>query len=265
MRLTIHHRTVYHFEAPVHYALQKVRLRPLTNHVQRVPRWEVSIEGGKLETSYRDHSGTHVDLLSLDEGAREVAVIADGEVETEENNGIFGQVYTRAPLWHFAQPTRLTAPGPRIAALAEGLVAAEDKLAGLHALSHDILSAVPYTPAATLADTPAEEAAAKATGVCQDHANIFVSAARCAGIPARYVSGYLLMDDRVEQDASHAWAEAHLPHLGWVGFDVSNGMSPDPRYVRIAIGRDAHEAAPISGLRLGDGGEHLIVNLQVQQ
>lgn len=265
MRLKIHHRTVYRFEAPVHYALQKVRLRPLTNQMQRVPHWEVSIEGGKLETSYRDHYGNHVDLLSLDEGAREVAVIADGEVETEENSGIFGQVYTRAPLWLFERPTPLTAAGPRIASFAEGLAKAPDKLAGLHALSSEILKAVPYTLEATLADTPAEEAAAKANGVCQDHANIFVSAARCAGIPARYVSGYLLMDDRVEQDASHAWAEAHLPNLGWVGFDVSNGLSPDPRYVRLAIGRDAHEAAPISGLRLGAGGEQLIVNLQVQQ
>lgn len=265
MRLTILHRTRYRFDTPVQYALQKVRLRPMTSHMQRVPRWEIDVEGGRIETSYRDHYGNHVDLVSVEEGAQEVTLSASGEVETEDSHGVFGQVYTRAPLWHFQQPTRLTEPGPRIQALSEVLDTASDKLDGLHALSAAILEAVPYKLDATAAETPAEEAAAKASGVCQDHANIFISAARAAGVPARYVSGYLRMDDRDDQEASHAWAEAHLPHLGWVGFDVSNGMSPDTRYVRLAIGRDAHGAAPISGLRIGDGGEQLIVNLQVQQ
>jgi transglutaminase-like putative cysteine protease len=265
MRLTIHHSTRYSFDEPVYYALQKVRLRPLTSHMQRVPRWDVTVDGGKLETSYRDHYGNHVDLVSLDEGTREVTIVAEGEVETEDTNGVFGQVYSRAPLWHFQQATPLTEPGPRILELSEVLTQARDQLEGLHALSNAILEAVPYTPASTAPETPAEEAAAKANGVCQDHANIFISAARAAGVPARYVSGYLRMDDQDQQEASHAWAEAHLPHLGWVGFDVSNGMSPDTRYVRLAIGRDAHGAAPISGLRLGAGGEQLIVNLQVQQ
>jgi len=265
MRLTIHHETTYHFDEPVQYALQKVRLRPLTSHMQRVPVWDVDIEGGRLETSYRDHYGNHVDLVSLDEGTQQVTVTAKGEVETEDTNGVFGQIYTRAPLWHFEQNTPLTSPGPRIQDLAAPLRAAKDPLAGLHALSTAILEAVPYTLDSTVPETSAEEAAARATGVCQDHANIFVSAARLAGLPARYVSGYLRMDDRDDQDASHAWAEAHVPHLGWVGFDVSNGLCPDTRYVRLAIGRDAGGAAPISGLRIGRGGERLVVNLQVQQ
>ena len=62
--------------------------------------------------------------------------------------------------------------------------------------------------------------------------------ARALEVPARYVSGYLMMDDRVDQEATHAWAEAFVEGLGWVGFDISNGISPDPRYVRVATGRD---------------------------
>ena len=116
-------------------------------------------------------------------------------------------------------------------------------------------------------DTTAEEALTLGDGgVCQDHANIFISAARLSGLPARYVSGYLMMNDRVDQDATHAWAEACMSNdLGWVGFDVSNGVSPDERYVRIAVGRDARDAAPIDGLRMGSADEKLIVSLQVQQ
>ena len=102
-------------------------------------------------------------------------------------------------------------------------------------------------------------------GVCQDHEQIFVPAARVAGIPARYISGYLMMNDRVDQDASHAWAEAHIDGLGWVGFDVSNGYSPDERYVRIATGLVARDASPISGVRMGSANESMIVSLQIQQ
>ena len=92
-----------------------------------------------------------------------------------------------------------------------------------------------------------------------------VSAARSMGYPARYVSGYLMMNDRVMQDASHAWAEAHIQGLGWVGFDVSNGISPDSRYVRVATALDYRGAAPISGMRFGQGTESMDVSLQVQQ
>ena len=74
-----------------------------------------------------------------------------------------------------------------------------------------------------------------------------------------------MMSDRVDQDATHAWAEIHVEHIGWVGFDVSNGYSPDERYVRVATGLDYRDASPITGLRYGSGNEDMIVSLQVQQ
>ena len=74
-----------------------------------------------------------------------------------------------------------------------------------------------------------------------------------------------MMNDRIDQEASHAWAEAWLDLLGWVGFDISNGYSPDERYVRVATGRDYRDAAPVSGLRQGPGDESMIVSLQIQQ
>ena len=101
--------------------------------------------------------------------------------------------------------------------------------------------------------------------MCQDHAQIFIAAARAMEIPARYVSGYLMMNDRIEQEATHAWAEAWVQGLGWVGFDVSNGISPDPRYVRVATGRDYRDAAPITGISFGPVAERLTVDLAVEQ
>ena len=114
-------------------------------------------------------------------------------------------------------------------------------------------------------DTTAEEAVANGKGVCQDHAHIFIAAARAADIPARYVSGYLMMNDRVEQDATHAWAEAHIDGLGWVGFDIANGISPDPRYVRVATGRDYRDAAPVTGISFGQSKQLLTVNVEVEE
>ncbi len=265
MQLHITHTTHYRYDRPVDYALQKVRLRPLPSVLQQVDRWSVTIEGGKIEADYTDHYGNHTDLVSADPGTEALTITAKGQVTTADTAGILGRVYGRAPLWHFQQPTELTTAGVGVRALSNVVTQADTVLNGLHALSRAIIAAAPYEIGKTGATTTAEDALKIGFGVCQDHANIFVSAARVAGLPARYVSGYLLMDDRVDQDASHAWAEAHLPDLGWVGFDVSNGISPDRRYARLAIGRDARDAAPISGLRMGSSDEEMVVTLQVQQ
>ena len=233
--------------------------------MQNVEDWQIEIEGGKVETTYLDHYGNYVHLVSATPGTESLSITASGAVETYDTNGVYGTVYGRAPLWHFAQSTDLTRPGPKVAALANIVSEADTALAGLHALSAAILDAVPYETGHTDATTTPEAAMEIGKGVCQDHASIFIAAARAAGLPARYVSGYLMMNDRIDQEASHAWAEAHIDGLGWTGFDVSNGISPDERYVRIATGRDASEAAPVSGLRRGDASEGLIVSLQVQQ
>jgi len=265
MLLTIKHTTAYTYETPVEFALQQVKLRPLDSVVQMVPDWTVEVGGGKVETSYKDHYGNHVDLVSAERGTTNLSITASGTVETRDSAGVFGKVYGRAPLWLFAQSTSLTQAGAQVKELAKTLSSARDTLDGLHDLSAEVLKRVPYEAGHTESATDAEMAIEIGKGVCQDHANIFVSAARSVGLPARYISGYLMMNDRVDQDASHAWAEVHLKDLGWVGFDVSNGVSPDERYVRIAIGRDAHDAAPVYGLRGGAGDENLVVSLQVQQ
>ncbi|MBU2360429.1 transglutaminase family protein [Loktanella sp. M215] len=265
MDLRITHTTTYSYDQPVSYALQRLHLRPQSNVMQTVLDWSLEVEGGVVELTCDDHHGNIMDLVNTTRGATELKVTASGTVRTQDKAGVMGKVYGAAPLWHFTQQTHLTEPSKAIRALAKPLKTTDNPLRDLHAVSAAILNAVPYATGQTYTETTAEEALAGGAGVCQDHAHIMISAARVAGMPARYVSGYLLLDDRIDQDASHAWAEVHLPTLGWVGFDVSNGISPDMRYVRIAIGRDARDAAPIQGVRMGPGDESLIVTLQVQQ
>lgn len=266
MLIRISHETQYHYDQPVPFALQQLRLTPKSRHGQSVVNWKVEVEGGKVELEYEDHHLNAVQLVSFEPGRSDITVRCSGEVETTDNAGILGRHLGDAPLWLFQRSTPLTKLGPGIRKLVRELGDDfPDEVSHLHALSHRILDRVGYMTGMTDSLTEAEQALASGSGVCQDHAHIFVTAARHLGYPARYVGGYLMMNDRVDQDAGHAWSEAHLPTLGWVAFDISNGIAPDERYIRVATGLDYSDCAPTTGLRRGSANEHLIVSLQVQQ
>lgn len=266
MHLKIAHRTQYQYENAVPYALQELRLVPVTSPGQTVLSWNTTIEGAQAEVTFTDQHNNHAVLLSFEPDRKTIEIFSEGEVETHDTGGIIGRHTGFAPLWYFLRPSELTKPGPRIRALAKALPNDfADDVTRLHALSALIIQAVAYETGKTQAETSAEDAMELACGVCQDHAHIFISTARLMGFPARYVSGYLMMDGVVDQEASHAWAEAHVEGLGWVGFDVSNGISPDERYIRVATGLDYKQAAPISGIIFGGHEESMSVSLQVQQ
>jgi len=266
MRIRINHETRYSYDEAVPYALQQLRLSPQSSNVQDVIAWDIALDGGQIELAYEDQHKNHVKLASVLPDHDELIISCIGEVETADSAGVFGKHDGFAALWYYKRVTDLTKPGPLVRKLLrEANGDQEIDVAKLHALSEIIAETVTYDTNNTHPATSSEEALERGHGVCQDHTHILVTAARLLDLPARYVSGYLLMDDRVEQDASHAWAEVYIRDLGWVGFDVSNGISPDERYVRIAAGLDYKDAAPVSGMRYGDGEEDMSVNLQIQQ
>ena len=266
MRLRVEHETRYCYDAPVAYGLQQTRLRPKDVRGQKVLDWEVTIEGGEIELHYEDHNRNMVDLIGIEPGRTETAIRCVGLVENTASDGVVGEHQGFLPLWHFKRSSPLTQAGEGVRKLVAGLGDCDiAQVSTGHALSAAILDTVGYEGGNTHSGTTAEEAITGGTGVCQDHAHIFCSAARLMGLPARYVSGYLMMNDRVEQDASHAWAEAFFEGLGWVGFDISNGYSPDERYIRVATGIDFREAAPINGMRMGGSDEGVLVTLKVEQ
>ncbi|MBY5931799.1 transglutaminase family protein [Tateyamaria omphalii] len=265
MRLTVLHKTHYTYDAPVPYGLQQIRLRPKSRPGQLVEDWQIDVSGGQVEVSFEDEHANAVDLVSFASGHKEIEITCSGTVEVEDKAGVVGPQGGYVPLWLFRRSTSLTKPGDRIKTLIADAPTEGGDLDRLHALSAHVLDAVPYSTDQAASDLTAETVMEAGHGVCQDHAHVFITAARALGYPARYVSGYLMMNDRVDQDASHAWAEAHVNGLGWVGFDISNGISPDARYVRVATGLDYRDAAPISGLRYGNAAEDMSVTLQVQQ
>ena len=209
MLLKIEHETRYNYDRPVQYGLQQLRLRPKERPGQRIVDWNIGIEGGALELSFEDQHSNHVDLINIERGRSEIVIRCTGEVENTDGSGIIGTHGGFAPLWYFKRSTALTKPGPGIAKLVTLLDEnAGDDIARLHALSALVTDKVAYKTGETGAETTAEQALEVGSGVCQDHAHIFCAAARSLGFPARYVSGYLMMSDRGDQDATHAWAEA---------------------------------------------------------
>jgi transglutaminase-like putative cysteine protease len=264
VQISVSHTTRYRFEIAPAHGLQRLRLKPKSTHDQIVHEWRMGVEGAEIQAQYDDHNHNHTALVSFTPDTRDVVVTCDGLVETADNAGIIGAHTGLMPLWAYLDQTALTRPGPLLRNLTAGFRGpASERLELLPRLSAAVRAAVDFEVGHTDAKTTAEMALAAGQGVCQDHAHVFIGAARLLGIPARYVSGYLLMDGQIEQQAGHGWAEAHIDELGWVGFDVANAISPDQRYVRVASGLDYRDAAPVTGISLGAGDSALSVRLSI--
>lgn len=263
MRLTITHSTQYLYDQPVTYILQRLRLTPVDGPTQKVRSWSISVDGATTETGYFDQFGNRVELVSAEGTEHLIRIVASGEVETLSSSGVYGTHLGFCPLWLFLRETPRTTAGKRMREMADS-ISGDEPLARMHALMNATHGEVAYVTGSTGIETTAEQALEAGRGVCQDHAHIMIGVARLLGIPARYVSGYLLMEGVAEQTATHAWAEMHLPGLGWVGFDAANNICPDERYVRIATGLCYRDAAPVSGMRIGWAGENLHVAVTVE-
>jgi transglutaminase-like putative cysteine protease len=268
MRIEIRHITTYTYETPARYAIQSLRLTPPSFEGQEVLSWSISAPGIEKRLSFHDGFGNLVHLTTVNALHDGMTIEATGIVETEDRCGIVRGLDEIAPRRVFLRETEKTAPDKAIRDLARSVSNGRvptDTLDCLHALMKTVRDAVQYEIGATHEHTSAAEALAEGKGVCQDHAHVFISAARVIGIPARYVNGYFLAGTLAPSEAHHAWAEAWVDGLGWVGFDPANGMCPTERYVRLSCGFDAVSAAPIRGTQRGGINEALDVKVEVEQ
>lgn len=267
MRIKIRHATTYSYANPAASALQLLRLTPRSHDGQFVRRWRVGVDtDARLEKS-EDAFGNTTHLVFLEGPLRQVEILIEGEVDTFDTHGFVRGAVERQSHGLFLRETALTRPSQAIRRFARETSAAQggERVATLHALNTRINRDLAFQIGATTALTTATEAFDAKTGVCQDFAHIMIAAARTLGIPSRYVSGYYLRTDRIDQEAGHAWMEAYLADLGWIGFDPAQGLSVSERYVRVAVGCDAQDAAPVRGARVGGGNEQLGVSILVQQ
>ena len=266
MRIRISHETRYRYESAAGAVLQVLRLTPRDSEGQHVLSWRVEPSAEGRLKRFEDAFGNICHDFAPDLPINEFALTVTGEVETQDNAGLVRGTVERLPDPLYLRDTDLTAPNEDIHAFAhEVATGSRDPLATLHNLLEGLHRQVAFDTAPTQVTTTAAEAFALKRGVCQDLTHIFIAAARHLGAPARYVSGYFFRADGVvEQEAGHAWAEAKVPDLGWVGFDPANGISTGEAYVRIAVGLDYLGAAPVRGSRYGGGAETLKVRLTVE-
>jgi transglutaminase-like putative cysteine protease len=270
MRIHIRHVTTYAYDQPAQAVTQLLRLTPRNYAGQTVRRWRIDLDRDGLLKASEDAFGNTVHMLSLSGSITRLTVAADGEVETGDMNGLVRGAVERFPIGLFLRETPLTQPSTDLLAFARDTAGEvrPDPLSALHRLLAAVHCTIAFDTKPTTAATTAAEAFAMKTGVCQDLTHIFIAAARSLGIPARYVGGYLWRVDgerRQQQEAGHAWAEAHVEGLGWVGFDPANGVSPTAAHVRVAVGLDYLGAAPVRGSRTGGPGEKLEVSVAVNQ
>ncbi len=264
MLLLIDHVTRYRYGHPVRGVVQSHRLTPSRFDGQQVVEWNVTVSGGTPGGAFRDGAGDWVQGWTIKGPVDEIEVRVQGKVSTTDLAGVLRGHRESTPPLAYLRETPATALTPALLDLSASATEADGSLALAHALSLAVSEAVAYRPGSTNAKTTAAEALAQGEGVCQDHAQVLCTIARARGMPARYVSGYLLADAEGQaHEAAHAWAELYLEGLGWVGFDPANECCPDDRYVRLGSGLDAQEAAPIRGSARTVGEERLDVTVAV--
>jgi transglutaminase-like putative cysteine protease len=261
MRIRVDYRTVYDYAAPASDVLQLLRVQPGRHDGQHVVHWRLDTDtDGHLRKS-EDAFGNVTHMFYPDGAVRRLALHVTGEVDTEDRAGLVTGAHEPLPVGVFLRSTPLSAPDTAIQALARSCDAG-DALATGHALTAALYEQMRFDADVTHSFSDASHAWAIRAGVCQDYAHIFVAAARALGIPARYVSGHLVRGDGlITQPAAHAWAEALVPALGWVAFDPTNGVCATEAYLRVAVGLDYLDAAPIRGARRGGGEERMHVTV----
>lgn len=264
MRMTIRHLTRYSYEPDAALAALRLKLWPPRSASQSPVDWRVTINGDAIEPIVTDAQGDRVALWHAYSPTRRIDIVAEGQVETADTAGVLKELAQRAPPGVFLRDTALTRRSDTIRELAAGTPEG-NTLSRLHALSEAVHGAVDYRSGVSDVTTTAAEALALGAGVCQDQAHVFIAAARALDIPARYVVGYLHDPDRDEPaEETHAWAEAHVPGLGWTGFDITNQLCPTDFYVRLCCGLDAADAAPVRGTVMGGAEESLEVEIAVE-
>lgn len=262
MQLHIRHETFYRYGEPVKRSVQNLRLTPRRDPMQRALSWNMAAPG--RYRSQVDAYGNIVHLLTLDEPHREIRIVVDGVVETEDSAETLLLDEGRISPLAFLAETPLTRPDEAIAGFARSrLQNGGEMRPKLLSLAEAVCEEVRYEKGATDVHESAARAFARGAGVCQDHSHIYIACCRSAGIPARYVSGYFYTG-REGEIASHAWVDVWTGRdQGWMSIDVTHRTPADGRHCRLAVGRDYLDACPVRGVRRGGGPEEMQVAVSI--
>ena len=282
MFYAIRHVTRYRYSRPVWQSIMEVRMHPRTEQTQRCFTFQLSVNPRARIFSFTDPLGNHVHHFDLPAHHRALTIVADALVNLDEPptlppslpidawDDLDGMIVEN-DYWPMLMPSPYARSSPPLEDFARELGLAErdgrDPLTLLVDVANGINGAFEYVKKSTHVNSPIEVSLGSRQGVCQDFSHIMIAVVRNLGIPCRYVSGYLYHDelhhDRSAEGATHAWVEALVPGLGWVGFDPTNGVIAGSRHIRTAIGRDYGDVPPTIGTVKGRSETELQVRVRV--
>ena len=284
MLLDIRHLAQYHYAAPVRESVIELWVQPQKGGRQRLVGFEMEIDPQVQLFSYADAYGNAVYHFDVPQPHEHLAIQARSTVETDAGEPLperldlgewdrLNSDYLRGDCFDFLHPHGFAGATPALEAFiqSQGLdqARAYDPLSAVRAICEGVHRGLDYQHSPTKADSPIDLALAAGQGVAQDFAHIMIAICRSWGMPARYVSGYLLTDpglgDRSNPDVVHAWVEVFLPSLRWIGFDPTNNAVTAERHVTAAIGRDYSDVPPARGFYKGDADSALSVAVSVRQ
>jgi transglutaminase-like putative cysteine protease len=268
MRYTVRHVTRFTYEAAISESVMEVRMQPRSDGQQRCLHFALSTAPASRVMLYQDHDGNTVHHFNVPGGHSHLTLTAEAlvdctpppEVPDRLEAGAWDRVDTRAAtgeFWELTAPSRFAKKTDALFEFARsiGLTRGDDPLRTFRHLMAQMYERFEYSPQSTHVDSEIDEALSARRGVCQDFSHIFIALARQLGVPTRYVSGYLFRDvstaGRSSDGATHAWAEALIPDVGWVGFDPTNNLIAGEGHIRVAIGRDYADVPPTRGVYKG--------------
>ncbi len=280
MFYSIRHLTKFLYSSSVSESVMETRMHPRSDTNQRCLTFHLSVSPRCRVFSYRAHLANNVHHFYIPGKHSQLVIIAESLVELEPPPPIpyflapdawaaLDAMVEQGDYWEMLLPSEFAKPTPALEELAKQLDVRrhDDPLQVLHELNDSLYTWFDYKAKSTHVDSPIDEAIQTRQGVCQDFAHIMIALVRKLRIPCRYVSGYLYHGsenkDRSMHDATHAWVEALLPHLGWVGFDPTNRLVASDRHVRTAIGRDYADVPPTKGIFRGNASSELAVAVRV--
>jgi transglutaminase-like putative cysteine protease len=277
---SIRHLTRFRYTVPISESMMEVRMRPRSEYIQRCLEFALQTEPRAFPHSYRDYLGNTVHHFNIPGRHTQLTITAEALIEMNRADDIpealtpaaWAQIdewYNSGEYIDMLLPSTFAHSKELLHILMKDLdiQRCDDPLTTLRVINSLIYDAFDYVPHSTRVDSPIDDALRVRRGVCQDFAHIMIALVREIGIPCRYVSGYLFHraedHDRSEEDATHAWLEALLPDLGWIGFDPTNNLIAGDRHIRTAVGRDYADVPPTRGVFKGDAGSELDVGVRV--
>ena len=284
MTFNIVHTTAYEYSAPAIESFTELRVRPRQSTRQIVHRHVTEVTPRAALEEFTDYYDNAVECLSVPYRHKTLTVTSRSTVETVPHKDALSALDLsvseavrlnwpqRRELFDFLMPSQHAPITPELEELSKELLPSSGSFAeSMLDLCNYIFEKFTYMPGVTDIRTPLSEVLRKRQGVCQDFAHLMIALVRCAGLPARYVSGYLETDSvrgetgLVGATASHAWVEVFLPNGVWVGLDPTNDMLEGERHVQIGIGRDYGDVPPLRGVFKGARRQALSVAVNVSR